>query len=152
MLVHRVHHVCHHETLVRPAMGRAGWATRAGLREASSWADAILHAVDRPASGPVEQVKTWNLAGLFRVPTPRGPVWLKTTPPFAANEAAVIATFAQVDPRLVPTVVAADPIGHLTTPATLHRPSAPPCAAPRPSALGRPRAGHRRTPPAAGPR
>ncbi len=95
--------------LVEPVTGRAAWATTAGLREAMSWADAALRAAGRPAGGPVEQVKTWNLAGLFRIPTTPGPVWLKTTPPFAAREADVIGAFAQIDPQLVPTVLASDP-------------------------------------------
>jgi hypothetical protein len=97
--------------LVEPAAGRAGWATAAGLREAMSWADTALRGVGRPAVGPAEQVRTWNLAGLFQIPTTQGPVWLKTTPPFAAREADVIGAFAQVDSHLVPAVVAADRAG-----------------------------------------
>jgi hypothetical protein len=61
----------------------------------------------RPVTGPPVQRRTWNLAGLFRLPTGRGPVWLKATPHFAADEAAVIGEFARVDPRLVPAVLAA---------------------------------------------
>ncbi|MGF7236820.1 MAG: phosphotransferase family protein [Frankia sp.] len=100
-----------HDTSVKPAARRAEWATSAGLREALNWTDTALRTAGRPASGPVEQVKTWNLAGLFRIPTTLGPVWLKTTPPFAAREADVIGAFARVDPGLVPTVLAADPAG-----------------------------------------
>ncbi|CAO5155924.1 Aminoglycoside phosphotransferase [Frankia sp. AiPs1] len=100
-----------HHTRIKPAARRAEWATPAGLREAMSWADTALRTAGRPASGPVQQVKTWNLAGVFRIPTTHGPVWLKTTPPFAACEADVIGAFAQVDPRLVPAVLAADPAG-----------------------------------------
>jgi hypothetical protein len=84
---------------------RARWATAAGLRELFDWATV---AVGVPLTGPIEQHKTWNLAGLFRLPTGDGPVWLKATPPFAADEARVMAAFAAVDPTLVPTVLAAD--------------------------------------------
>jgi Ser/Thr protein kinase RdoA (MazF antagonist) len=45
---------------------------------------------------------------LFLLPTGQGPVWLKVTPAFAADEASVITAFARVDPRLVPTVIAAE--------------------------------------------
>ena len=83
---------------------RAPWAHAAGLRELLDWAVA---SVGRPVTGPLEQHRTWNLAGLFRLPTAEGPVWLKATPRFATDEAAVIAAFARVDPGLVPTVVAA---------------------------------------------
>jgi hypothetical protein len=81
---------------------RSAWATAAGLGELFDWAGKTVH-----VTGPVEQRKTWNLAGLFRLPTADGPVWLKATPGFAADEARVIAAFAAVDPTLVPTVLAA---------------------------------------------
>ncbi|MDP9862600.1 MULTISPECIES: phosphotransferase [Streptosporangium] len=95
--------------LVGPAARRADWATASGVREALEWADSALRASGRPPSGPAGQVKTWNLSGLFRIPTARGPVWLKTTPGFAACEASVIGAFARVAPESVPAVVAADP-------------------------------------------
>ncbi len=85
---------------------RAPWARVDGLRELLAWADGELAAAGRPRTGPVDQRRTWNLAGLFRLPTGAGPVWLKATPRFAADEAAVIAAFARVDPALVPAVLA----------------------------------------------
>ncbi|WP_405020250.1 phosphotransferase [Kitasatospora sp. NBC_00070] len=80
---------------------RAPWATPAGLRSALAWAAGTVRAV-----GPAEQVKSWNLSGLYRLPTADGPVWLKTTPAFAVPEAEVIARLAAVDPELVPPVLA----------------------------------------------
>lgn len=74
---------------------RAPWADAAGLRELLDWATAAL---GRPVTGPIEQHRTWNLAGLFRLPTAEGPVWLKATPRFATDEAAVIAAFAPAGP------------------------------------------------------
>ncbi|TDV55148.1 aminoglycoside phosphotransferase family protein [Actinophytocola oryzae] len=85
---------------------RAHWATASGLAELFDWA---RDAVGVPLTGPVEQRRTWNLAGLFRLPTRDGPVWLKALPPFAADEARVMALFAEVDPTLVPRVLAAAP-------------------------------------------
>ncbi|MFD9445233.1 aminoglycoside phosphotransferase family protein [Streptomyces sp. NPDC060006] len=84
---------------------RAPWADADGLRRLLDWAELELAAVGRPVTGPVEQRRTWNLAGLFRLPTDRGPVWLKATPHFAADEAQVVSAFARVDPQLVPTVL-----------------------------------------------
>jgi len=84
---------------------RSPWARAEGLRELLGWATDTLDAAGRPVTGPVEQRRTWNLAGLFRLPTARGPVWLKATPRFAADEASVIDAFAQVDPGLVPTLL-----------------------------------------------
>lgn len=112
-------HVRYHvEALERPSLPtvawadlggdllRSAWADPTGLRELIDWAVA---AVGSPLTGPVEQRRTWNLAGLFRLPTAAGAVWLKATPAFAADEAAVIAAVAEVDPGLVPTVIASAP-------------------------------------------
>ncbi len=84
---------------------RSPWARTDGLRELLDWASRTLAALGRPVTGPVEQRRTWNLAGLFRLPTGQGPVWLKATPHFASEEATVIAAFAEVDAGLVPTVL-----------------------------------------------
>ncbi|MFB9530612.1 aminoglycoside phosphotransferase family protein [Nonomuraea roseola] len=88
---------------------RSPWARAEGLREALGWASDMLAAAGRPVTGPIRQRKTWNLAGLFRLPTDQGQVWLKTTPRFAADEAAVIGAFSELDPGLAPGVVASGP-------------------------------------------
>lgn len=96
-----------HADLTAPHELRSPWARIDGLKELLAWASGALSWAGRPVTGAVEQRRTWNLAGLFRLPTASGPVWLKATPSFATDEAAVIALLAQVDPGLVPTVVAA---------------------------------------------
>jgi hypothetical protein len=83
---------------------RMPWARASGVRELFAWATRHADLTGRPV-----QRKTWNLAGLFRLPTADGPVWLKAIPGFAAAEPAAIAAFAQVDPDLVPTVLASAP-------------------------------------------
>ncbi|MEU1415407.1 GNAT family N-acetyltransferase [Streptomyces sp. NPDC049097] len=117
-------HVTYHvEALERPAPGlldrrplddgllgprsalRAPWARAAGLRELLDWAARTLEAAGRPVTGPVEQRRTWNLAALFRLPTAQGPVWLKATPHFAADEGAVVTALAGADPSLVPALL-----------------------------------------------
>ncbi|MFB6890525.1 phosphotransferase [Kitasatospora sp. NPDC056327] len=96
--------------LLGPAERRAAWATPEGLRAAVDWAGRALAAAGRPVTGGVEQVRTWNLSGLFRLPTAAGPVWLKVSnPAFNARESEVVALVGGVDPGLVPTVLAADP-------------------------------------------
>jgi Phosphotransferase enzyme family len=95
------------EALTGPDELRARWATATGVRELLCWATEALAARGRPLTGPVEQRRTWNLAGLFRLPTAGGPVWLKATPSFAADEAAAITALAGTDPSLVPGIVAA---------------------------------------------
>ncbi|MFB9677303.1 phosphotransferase family protein [Streptosporangium vulgare] len=94
--------------LTGPVTHRAEWAKASGVRAALDWARTALREAGRPAEGPARQVKTWNLAGLFRIPTSSGPVWLKITPGFATDEARAIGMLAARDPGLVPAVVAAD--------------------------------------------
>ena len=96
-----------HAALTRPDALRSAWATAAGLRELLDWAAAALRELGRPLTGPVGQRRAWNLAGLCELPTSAGPVWLKATPAFAADEAAALAAFGGVDPSLVPAVLAA---------------------------------------------
>jgi Ser/Thr protein kinase RdoA (MazF antagonist) len=95
--------------LAGPEELRSPWARLEGICEVLSWASDTLGAAGRRVTGPAVQRKTWNLAALFRLPTGKGPVWLKATPRFAADEGSVIAAFARVDPVLVPPVVGAGP-------------------------------------------
>ncbi|MFJ5219961.1 aminoglycoside phosphotransferase family protein [Streptomyces sp. NPDC088354] len=90
--------------LLAPADLRADWATTTGLWDALTWAFGEL------GGGTAEQVRTWNLSGLFRMAPQDGrTVWLKTTSPrFNACEATVIRLFAAGDREFVPDVVAAD--------------------------------------------
>jgi Phosphotransferase enzyme family len=83
---------------------RLPWARASGVRELFRWAAEHVELTGRPV-----QCKTWNLSGLFRLPTAEGPVWLKAIPPFAAAEPTAIAAFAEVDPDLVPAVLASAP-------------------------------------------
>ena len=96
-------------TLTGPEELRLPWASIDGIRAALTWASDMLRTAGRAPVGPAEQYRTWNLSGLFRLPTEQGPAWLKTTPAFAADEASVIAAFARVDPALVPPVIGAGP-------------------------------------------
>jgi hypothetical protein len=83
---------------------RQPWARVSGVRELLRWASGQVDLTGRPV-----QHKTWNLSGLFALPTADGQVWLKAIPGFAAAEPTAIAAFAQVDPDLVPAVVGSAP-------------------------------------------
>src|SRR6516165_4867298 len=98
-----------HIVLNGPEELRTPWARLASLNEMLTWASNTLAATGRPMTGAAEQQRTWNLSGLFRLPTGQGPAWLKITPRFATDEASVIAAFARVDPSLVPPVIGAAP-------------------------------------------
>jgi hypothetical protein len=110
-------HVTYHAEALRPPVNlprcefvdddhplRQPWARASGVRELFRWAAQHVDLTGRPV-----QRKTWNLAGLFRLPTADGPVWLKAIPAFAAAEPTAIAAFARVDPDLVPIVLASGP-------------------------------------------
>jgi hypothetical protein len=69
---------------------RQDWARPDGPAEILDWAEERL--VDRGVTrtGPVEQMRTWNLSALWRIPTDVGRLWLKAVPAFFAHEGAVI--------------------------------------------------------------
>jgi hypothetical protein len=83
---------------------RLPWARASGVQELFRWAAQYVDLAGRPV-----QRKTWNLSGLFRLPTAGGLIWLKATPAFAAAEPVALAAFAEVDPGLVPAVLASAP-------------------------------------------
>jgi len=75
---------------------RARWARPGGVDALVEWADGHI---DR--TGPPEQLRTWNLSLIVRLPAIDGPVWLKAVPPFFAHEPRVIPLVADVGPELI---------------------------------------------------
>jgi hypothetical protein len=91
---------------------RAPWARPGGVQAMIEWADRF---VDR--TGPAEQVKSWNLSCLMRLPTTEGTVWCKAVPRFFEHEGAILRLVASLRPDLVPPVLAFTPgltlLGHV---------------------------------------
>ncbi|MGI5130691.1 aminoglycoside phosphotransferase family protein [Pseudonocardia sp. CA-107938] len=85
---------------------RAPYAEPDGQRAALAWADAALCAAGTARTGPPQQVKTWNLSAIWRLPTDRGAVWLKEVPAFFGHEPALV---TRIGPHVAPTVLAAEP-------------------------------------------
>jgi len=85
---------------------RAAWARPGGPASDLTWADAILHSQGRRRSGAGEQIKTWNLSSVWRLPTREGDTWLKAVPPFLAHEGAVIGA---IGPPFVPDLLGTEP-------------------------------------------
>lgn len=85
---------------------RAAWARPGGPALDLTWADAMLHSLGRRRSGPAEQIKTWNLSSIWRIPTPDGDTWLKAVPSFFAHEGAVIGA---IGPPFVPVLLGTEP-------------------------------------------
>jgi len=91
---------------------RMPWARPGGVTRTLVWADEALAAIDRPRSGPLEQIKTWNLSSVLRLPTAAGDVWCKSVPPFLTHEAAIIALVGADEPTLVPPLLASESASH----------------------------------------
>ncbi len=85
---------------------RGAWARPGGPASELAWADGILHSLGRRRSGPGEQIKTWNLSSVWRLPTREGDTWLKAVPPFFGHEGAVIGA---IGPPFVPELLGTEP-------------------------------------------
>jgi hypothetical protein len=72
--------ILHDDPLRRP------YARPGGPAGDLAWADGILTGRGRVCAGPAEQIRTWNLSSLWRLPTDEGGAWLKVVPPFFAHE------------------------------------------------------------------
>ena len=88
---------------------RAAWARPGGVANTIAWADDALAGIGRPRVGPAEQIKTWNLSSVLRLPTAAGDVWCKSVPPFLTHEGAIIELVGADEPTLVPPLLASDP-------------------------------------------
>ncbi len=69
---------------------RQDWARPGGPAALLRWADERLAERGIDVAGRPEQMRSWNLSGIWRLPTTSGPVWLKAVPSFFAHEGAVI--------------------------------------------------------------
>jgi hypothetical protein len=70
---------------------RLPYAEPGGPDKGLAWAAAVLRDLGMPQTGPAQQMRTWNLSALWRIPVEGGCVWLKWVPPFFAHEGAVLA-------------------------------------------------------------
>jgi len=84
---------------------RLPYARPGGPAADLAWADAALAAAGCRRTGPAEQMRTWNLSSIWRLPTSGGPTWLKVVPSFFAHEGAMI---GRLDPAVVPPLLATE--------------------------------------------
>ena len=87
---------------------RMPWARVGGVAADVAWADRELAALGQQRVGAPEQVRSWNLSLLLRLPTEQGMVWLKHVPPFMRHEGAILRLVRDAG-AIVPQVFAADP-------------------------------------------
>lgn len=88
-----------------------GWYRPGWLETMTAWADARLADAGLRRRGAYRQIRSWGRSALLQVDTDRGLVWAKAVPVAFAHEIAVTGLLADVDPGLVPPVIAADPAG-----------------------------------------
>jgi Ser/Thr protein kinase RdoA (MazF antagonist) len=84
---------------------RMPWARPGGPQADVAWAQDVAVASGLDATGAPEQVRTWNLSSIWRLPTDAGPAWLKVVPAFFAHEGDLLAALAAVDPGAVPELI-----------------------------------------------
>jgi hypothetical protein len=84
---------------------RMPWARPGGPASDVTWADARLAERGMPRIGPAQQVRTWNLSSLWRLPVEGQTAWLKCVPPFFAHEGPML---ERLHGGPVPTLVAHD--------------------------------------------
>jgi len=84
---------------------RLPYARPGGPRADVAWADRVLRRRGTPRTAPAEQMRTWNLSSVWRLPAGEGAAWLKVVPPFFGHEGAML---ARLDTRVVPPLIAAD--------------------------------------------
>jgi hypothetical protein len=81
---------------------RQTWAQPGGPADLLGWAEDRFTEQGIVRTGPAQQMRTWNLSALWRIPTTVGRIWLKAVPTFFAHEGAVIDWIgAPAAPRLI---------------------------------------------------
>jgi hypothetical protein len=73
---------------------RQSWARPGGPDRDLAWANSVLDEQGLDVTRPAEQVRTWNLSSLWRLPVRGGNAWLKVVPPFFEHEGAMLERLA----------------------------------------------------------
>jgi hypothetical protein len=69
---------------------RLRWAQPGGPGADLAWAEDVLRARRLERVGPPEQLRSWNLSSIWRLPLAGGAAWLKVVPPFFAHEGDIL--------------------------------------------------------------
>jgi hypothetical protein len=107
---------------------RMPWARPGGPSGDLGWAESRLAERGMRRIGPAEQVRTWNLSSMWRLPVEGQTAWLKCVPPFFAHEGRMLGLLrggpvptliAHDGPRLVLAEVPGDDLYHAPLPRLL---------------------------------
>jgi Phosphotransferase enzyme family len=85
---------------------RLPYAEPGGPGRDLAWAVSQMEAQGFRRAGPAEQVRTWNLSSIWRIPVEGETLWLKCVPPFCAHEGAIL---ARLQGGPVPSLIAHEP-------------------------------------------
>ena len=94
--------------LAQPVGAHQPWYRSGWFVEMTGWIDACLADAGIRRRGPIRQVRSWGRSALLELDTDHGRVWAKDVPEVFAHEVRVAALLADVDPGLVPPLLAAD--------------------------------------------
>jgi len=83
-VAHQVTAEAWHGTLDEQPL-RMAWARPGGPAADVAWAVSQLAQRGMRLNGPAEQVRSWNLSSLWRLPVEDQTAWLKCVPPFFAH-------------------------------------------------------------------
>ena len=84
---------------------RMTWARPGGPAADLAWAESHLAERGLRRIGPAQQVRSWNLSSLWRLPVHGQTVWLKVVPPFFIHEGRIL---ERLQGERVPTLIAHD--------------------------------------------
>jgi hypothetical protein len=89
----------HGDDPLAPHPLRAAYAHPGGPQAALAWALDALAGIGRRPAGPPEQMRTWNLSSIWRIPTESGrPAWLKLAPSFYDHEGPLLELLSRAVP------------------------------------------------------
>ena len=84
-----------------PAL-RAPWSRKGWLDGAAEWTRTSVEGLGLSVTGPMEQVKHWDISTVFRVPTLGGDYYFKAAPGIFQHEPRITAELARLYPDAIP--------------------------------------------------
>jgi hypothetical protein len=85
---------------ITPPWARIGWYSKT-----EKWILEKLRKNGMPATGPIEQVKLWNLSSVLRIPTDQGWAWFKAVPSIFSQEPGLVRYLNKKYPGSVPSII-----------------------------------------------
>ena len=84
---------------------RHSYARPGGPHADVAWAQSVLERHGMRMTAPAEQIRTWNLSSVWRLPVGEAYAWLKVVPPFMVREGQLLTSLSDAP---VPTVLGHD--------------------------------------------